>query len=265
MSQATQALRDWLHEQRAAGHDNESLRLAMLDSGWTSLTINELLGQTESARHPTLCEAPGGRRWVHDRWVDVVLSLQHPLLWVVDGLLSPAECDELINLSRARLHRSETVVDQTGGSQVHVARTSEGMFFQRAEQPVVHLLEQRLATLMSWPIDCGEGLQVLRYGMGAEYRPHHDYFDPQQAGTERICQQGGQRVATVVVYLNTPDAGGDTVFPSAGLRVSPRQGSAVCFVYPQPTPDTLTLHGGAPILAGEKWVATKWLRQRSLT
>lgn len=216
----------------------------------------------ESVTHPWLREAPGARRWAHDRWVEVVLSAQRPPLWVVDGVLSSEECDELIGLARLRLQPSETVVEVTGGSQVHVARTSEGMFFQRGEYPVCQRLEQRLAELMSWPLDHGEGLQVLRYGVGAEYRPHHDYFDPEQAGTDRICRRGGQRVATVVVYLNTPESGGETVFPSAGLSVVPRKGSAVCFVYPSPVPDTLTLHGGAPILAGEKWVATKWLRQR---
>ncbi|HEX5664436.1 MAG TPA: 2-oxoglutarate-dependent dioxygenase, partial [Xanthomonadaceae bacterium] len=32
--------------------------------------------------------------------------------------------------------------------------------------------------------------------------------------------------------------------------------------YERPDPGTRTLHGGAPVLAGEKWVATKWLRER---
>ena len=26
--------------------------------------------------------------------------------------------------------------------------------------------------------------------------------------------------------------------------------------------DLLTLHGGTPVVAGEKWIATKWMRQR---
>ena len=47
-----------------------------------------------------------------------------------------------------------------------------------------------------------------------------------------------------------------------GLEVAPVKGHAVFFSYDRPDPATRTLHGGAPVLAGEKWVATKWLRER---
>ena len=62
-------------------------------------------------------------------------------------------------------------------------------------------------------------------------------------------------------YLNTPEAGGATVFPDVGLQVAPVRGNAVFFSYDRPDPATRTLHGGAPVSAGEKWVATKWLRE----
>jgi prolyl 4-hydroxylase len=74
--------------------------------------------------------------------------------------------------------------------------------------------------------------------------------------------RGGQRVGTVVMYLNSPEKGGGTIFPDVGLEVAPVRGNAVFFSYDRPHPSTKTLHGGAPVLAGEKWVATKWLRER---
>jgi prolyl 4-hydroxylase len=114
---------------------------------------------------------------------------------------------------------------------------------------------------VQWPVERGEGLQILRYRPGAQYQPHHDYFDPARPGTPRILERGGQRVGTVVMYLNTPERGGATTFPDAGLSVGPTRGSAVFFSYDRPHPATRTLHGGAPVLAGEKWVATKWLRE----
>ncbi len=70
----------------------------------------------------------------------------------------------------------------------------------------------------------GEGLQVLRYGPGAEYRPHYDYFDPEQPGTPAILKRGGQRVASLVMYLNTPTRGGATTFPDAQARGRAGQG-----------------------------------------
>ena len=62
------------------------------------------------------------------------------------------------------------------------------------------------------------------------------------------------------MYLNTPTRGGGTVFPDVGLNVAPIQGNAVFFSYDRPEAATRTLHGGAPVIEGEKWVATKWLR-----
>jgi prolyl 4-hydroxylase len=136
------------------------------------------------------------------------------------------------------------------------------MFFNRGEYPLCERIERRLAELVNWPYENGEGLQVLRYKNGAQYVPHYDYFDPAQPGTPRILERGGQRVATIVMYLRTPERGGGTVFPDIGLEVAPIKGSAVFFSYDRPYPDTKTLHGGTPVTLGEKYVATKWMRER---
>jgi hypothetical protein len=126
---------------------------------------------------------------------------------------------------------------------------------------VIAHLEQRLARLLNWPVENGEGLQILRYGPGTEYKPHYDYFDPAAPGTASILKRGGQRVATVVMYLNDPQAGGATVFPDVQFECLPVRGNAVFFNYSQPDPSSRSLHAGAPVLRGEKWIATKWLRE----
>ena len=197
--------------------------------------------------------------------VRVLMTLREPRVVVFGGLLSDDECAGLMALAEGRLARSEIVDNQTGDSEVNVARTSEGMFFQRGEAPLLQRVEQRIAELLRWPLDHGEGLQVLRYGPGAEYRPHHDYFDPAQPGSTKILERGGQRVGTLVIYLNTPEAGGATTFPDVGLEVAPVRGNAVFFSYDRAHPSTRTLHGGAPVVTGEKWVATKWLREGVFT
>jgi prolyl 4-hydroxylase len=106
-------------------------------------------------------------------------------------------------------------------------------------------------------------LQILHYGLRGEYLPHHDYFDPVDPGTPVILKTGGQRVATLVMYLNTPEEGGATHFPELDLEVKARKGSAVYFEYMNKVGqiDSRSLHAGMPVLAGEKWIATKWLRQ----
>ena len=200
-----------------------------------------------------------------DRWVDVITHMQNPRVVVLGNLLSAEECEAIIESAKPKLARSLTVETATGGEELNPDRTSHGMFFTRGQTPEITAVEQRIARLVNWPVENGEGVQVLHYRPGAEYKPHYDYFDPDEPGTPTILKRGGQRVATLVMYLNEPARGGGTTFPDVGLEVAPVRGHAVFFSYDRPHPATRTLHGGAPVLEGEKWVATKWLREREFT
>ncbi len=275
----TPELRRWIVEQAQAGHGAEAVLEAMKASGWQEDVAlaaledtlhNHLQGPpgasastelTAATTLPDVAAEAGNDIWAHDRAVKVVMSLRHPRVVVFANVLSPEECHELMSLAATRLSRSETVVHATGGSEINAARTSEGMFFSRGESELITRIEARLSVLLNWPVENGEGLQILRYAPGAEYKPHFDYFDPEQPGTAAVLRRGGQRLATLVLYLNTPEAGGATVFPDAGLTVNPMQGHGVFFNYDRPSPATKSLHGGAPVIEGEKWVATKWMRQ----
>jgi prolyl 4-hydroxylase len=268
-------LREWVVTQLAAGHSIPSLRASMREAGWHADAADAALAEVEAqaAGHATIAVArtsmPGpdlsnAPLYIDagDRRVQVLQTLRHPRVIVFGDLLSDDECESLIQTARQRLARSLTVETQTGGEALNVDRTSDGMFFERGENPIVARLEQRIALLLRWPLEFGEGLQVLRYSPGAQYRPHYDYFDPGEPGTPTILRRGGQRVATLVMYLQEPELGGATTFPDVGLEVAPKRGTGVFFSYERPDPATHTLHGGAPVLAGEKWVATKWLRER---
>lgn len=278
----TPELRRWIVAQAEAGCRPEDVLQAMKASGWDEEVAIAALEQTLAERlaelHPSasvhalplgtavpLPEPPldGAPSVIQaeGHTVRVLTSLRLPRVVVFGGLLTDAECEALMALSRPRLERSKTVDNATGGDEVNASRTSDGMFFERGETDLITRVEARIAALLCWPVSHGEGLQILRYRPGAEYRPHHDYFDPVHPGTAKILERGGQRVGTLVMYLNTPEGGGATTFPDVGLEVAPVRGNAVFFSYDRAHPNTRTLHGGAPVLAGEKWVATKWLRQ----
>ncbi|WPH21784.1 2OG-Fe(II) oxygenase [Variovorax paradoxus] len=268
-------LKEWLVSQLAAGHSVPALRASMRAAGWQDAATDLALAQLEAGfphvevARPRRTEMPGpdlegASLYIDagDRRVQVLQTMRHPRVVVFGNLLSPEECEGLIAAARVRLARSLTVETRTGGEVLNVDRTSEGMFFERGENDIVARLEQRIAALLRWPVEFGEGLQILRYAPGAQYRPHYDYFDPGEPGTPTILKRGGQRVATLVMYLQEPGQGGATTFPDVGLEVAPVRGTGVFFSYEEPDPATRTLHGGAPVLAGEKWVATKWLRER---
>jgi len=197
--------------------------------------------------------------------LSVVARIESPQVTVIEHLLSSEECDALIALSRPKLARSTTIDRATGAEEVIQDRSSEGTYFMRAENPLVTRIERRLAELTSYPVENGEGLQILHYGVGAEYKPHFDFFEPEYAGSAGHLEKGGQRVSTTILYLNDVEAGGATIFPAISLEVSARKGAAVYFSYFQAggVPDRLTLHGGTPVSSGEKWIATKWVRERA--
>ncbi len=276
--QITPELRQWIVEQAQAGHSAEAVLKSMLASGWTEEVAVEAMEAT--LRHhleqqaadqglppavqvpdPSLDDSPlyldAG-----DRQVCILQAMYQPRVVVFGGLLSDEECEQLIALAKPRLARSLTVAIKTGGEEVNADRTSNGMFFQRGENELVRRIEARIARLVNWPEERGEGLQVLHYRSGTEYKPHYDYFDPAEPGTPTILKRGGQRVGTVIMYLAEPDKGGGTVFPEVHLEIAPKRGNAVFFSYERAHPSTRTLHGGSPVVAGEKWIATKWLRER---
>jgi prolyl 4-hydroxylase len=281
VQQVTPELRQWIIAQAQAGHKPEVVLESMRASGWQEeVAINALeevlqgflADHARAAGLPApvpvpeadLRDSPSTLR-AGGRDVKILLQMRNPRVIVFGGLLSDGECDELIALAKPKLARSETVVNSTGGSEVNAARTSEGMFFERGENPLVQRIEARIAELVNWPLENGEGLQILHYQPGAEYKPHHDYFDPAHSGTPTILKRGGQRVGTLVMYLNTPAKGGGTTFPDVHLEIGPVKGNGVFFSYDRAHPVTRTLHGGAPVAEGEKWVATKWLREGRFT
>jgi prolyl 4-hydroxylase len=282
-------INEWLVEQIRAGQSADALLCSMRERGWAHDLAMGLIAQAMGVRSgarpatpmlepvsvvsetqpstspampaPALDDASMYLD-LGERKVTVLAALRQPQIVLFGDFLGKSECDRLVEMARPRMQRSLTTDVNTGESKLDDIRTSRGMFFRRGETPLVANIEARIARLVAWPVDHGEDLQVLHYRPGDRYEPHHDYFEPEASGTASVLARGGQRVATLLMYLREPERGGETTFPELGLRFSPKRGSALFFSYERPHPSTKTLHGGAPVLAGEKWVATKWLRER---
>ncbi|KAL4857405.1 putative prolyl 4-hydroxylase 7 [Chlorella vulgaris] len=212
-----------------------------------------------------------------------------PRIFLFQRLLTEEECDHMVSKAGPRLSRSGVVdVDQPNHETVSNIRTSYGMFFERGEDAVIRGVEQRLSEWSLIPEGHGEGLQVLRYEDGEEYQPHFDYFFDTLS-----VSNGGNRLATILIYLAEPEFGGETgkwlllptcfadlavFFPNVpvppsqtlaagysecamkGLAVRPRKGDAVLFfsLRTEGTLDKGSLHGSCPTLKGTKYAATKW-------
>ncbi|CAN6232849.1 unnamed protein product [Urochloa humidicola] len=235
-------------------------------------------GETESAdARPA---RPRARRGLGEglgergaQWTEVISW--EPRAFVYHNFLSKEECEYLIGLAKPHMVKSTVVDSTTGKSKDSRVRTSSGMFLQRGRDKVIRTIEKRIADYTFIPVEHGEGLQVLHYEVGQKYEPHFDYFLD-----EFNTKNGGQRMATLLMYLSDVEEGGETIFPDAnvnssslpwynelsecarrGLSVKPKMGDALLFysMKPDATLDPLSLHGGCPVIHGNKWSSTKWM------
>ncbi|WP_195574743.1 2OG-Fe(II) oxygenase [Paenibacillus sp. 1001270B_150601_E10] len=211
-----------------------------------------MIGNT-TAKEQTIFGHAGNVIKTEDRDVRIVAKYEEPLVVVLGNVLSDRECDELIEHARGRMQRSKIGEER----EVNPIRTSSGVFCE--ENETITRIENRISYIMNIPIDHGDGMQVLLYTPGQEYQPHYDFF----AETSRAS--ANNRISTLVIYLNDVEGGGETAFPMLNLSVFPNKGMAVYFeyFYSNHELNELTLHAGTPVIQGEKWVATMWMRRQA--
>ena len=263
----------WVRDNLARGCLPGDMAQSMVQAGVAAnlaqLAIQDAIQEASTAKLPQALDAPrlpqtGNIIRTHDRDVRVSMRLSDPVVAVFDNLMSHEECDELVRLSRAKLSRSAIVDPATGLNKTIDDRSSYGTFFFVAETDFIARLDRRISEAIHWPMENGEGIQILHYRVGGEYKAHFDYFAPTDPGSTVHLAKGGQRVSTLVMYLNDVEEGGGTAFPSINLTVTPKKGAAAYFEYcnSQGQVDPRSLHSGMPVIQGEKWIATKWMRQR---
>lgn len=207
-----------------------------------------------SMKEQTIFNHSGNKIMTEDRVVKIIAKVEEPLVVVLGNVLSDEECDELIRLSQDRMERSKVGSVRA----VNELRTSSSIFLPEEESDVVTRVEKRISQIMNIPAEHGEGLQILNYQIGQEYKAHFDFF----TSASKVVKN--PRISTLVMYLNDVEEGGETYFPELKLYVSPQKGMAVYFeyFYNDQTLNDLTLHGGAPVIVGDKWAATQWMRRQ---
>ena len=178
-----------------------------------------------------------------------------PAITRFTGLFSPEECAWLAG-SAAPMLEPAVVIDPASGRQVRdPVRVCDSVGFTwPLENPAIHALNRRLAAASGTEVEQGEPLQVLRYRPGGEYRPHFD----------AIPGFANQRAMTMLVWLNDDYEGGETHFPIPGLKLKGKPGDALLFhnTGADGRRDPASGHSGLPVTAGEKLIASRWIRER---
>ncbi|GAB4818415.1 hypothetical protein N2152v2_005461 [Parachlorella kessleri] len=196
-------------------------------------------------------------------------------IFLYENLLSEEECDHIINLAAPHVQPSGVLNSATGRLELSQSRVSHGTWLRRGHDEVVADIEHRIAHESLFPAGNQEPMQVLLYKgeENGKYDGHYDAFFDQQS-----MENGGNRVATMLLFLSDVEEGGETVFPNlpapAGdngpefsecarhsLAVKPRKGSALLFHNVQPSGELerRSFHTSCPVTKGVKWSAPKWI------
>jgi len=191
---------------------------------------------------------------------------QRPLVAVIEHFATPAECRWIMEVAKPWLDTATVHDESTGALRPDPLRTNRSAILTLDRLDLVlQILRERISAKLSIPMRRLEAPQVMRYAPGEEFKAHFDFFDPSVPGFRKELARNGQRVATLLIYLNEDFEGGETRFPSMGLDYRGRTGDAIFFasVDPDGRPNPLTLHCGLPPISGEKWIYSQWARDRA--
>ncbi|WNC70854.1 2OG-Fe(II) oxygenase [Thalassotalea psychrophila] len=193
---------------------------------------------------------------------DIALEIN---LFYIDNFLTKLECEWLKIRSKSQLTPAYVVDGKSGEMILDNARSSQySQLFPSLNDWVLLDIEQRISTLVNLPITHGEVSNVLYYQKSEEYKPHYDFFHPNDAGSNMAMKDGGQRIKTAICYLEESKEGGETSFPRLSKQIEGKKGRVVVFsntdINSNPLP--LSLHQGKPVKVGNKWILTKWYREK---
>lgn len=191
-----------------------------------------------------------------------VRANEDPLVYVFENFLSDGEVDAMLLAAKPQLQKALVSADDAGVESP--GRSGTNCWLAHSHNDVIAELSLRISEVVGIPLEYSESLQIIHYRESEEYAPHYDAWDPATERGRRCMARGGQRLVTCLLYLNDVTAGGSTSFPKLDMAVEAKKGRMVIFHnchegsnvrHPQ------TLHGGMPVLEGEKWACNLWFRE----
>jgi prolyl 4-hydroxylase len=180
-------------------------------------------------------------------------------IFIVRDFLDRADCATLVAAIDANRIPSKLLAPSADPD----FRTSESCNLDPTDS-FVRRIERKITGLLGIDPLRGETIQGQRYAPGQRFKPHCDFFDSSQPYWAEMDRCGGQRTWTAMIFLNEPEGGGETSFPKANIKVTPRTGNLLAWnnLNIIGEPNYFSLHEGMPVTAGTKYIITKWHRER---
>lgn len=178
--------------------------------------------------------------------------------YVLENLIDKKLCQKIIDNSMDKLVESEVI----SGKHKNVRNSLQHWI--KKDDPIVKNLFDKISSMFNISVDNAEDLQVVRYLPNQFFKEHHDACCDDNEKCTQFIKKGGQRMLTVLIYLNNEFDDGQTYFPKLDLKIKPQTGSAIVF-YPLAANSSkchpYSLHAGLPVSSGEKWIANMWFRE----
>ena len=184
------------------------------------------------------------------------------------NFLTPLECSYIKAAAAPSIQPSSTVHPHTGELIKNEIRTSSSSNFDPVSRDhYIFSVDERIAAATETTIEQGEPLNVLYYRIAEEYKFHYDFLSENNEDERRLLKEGGQRKYTFLISLSEEYTGGETCFPRLDVKYRGQLGDALMFqnTGSDGQPNELMLHAGMPITGGQKWVASKWIREEEFT
>lgn len=251
---------DWLQRAADLGQARARGQLAVLAGGPTGKAASA----ASSDRWRRMRESVDINAWARPSRPAEVLH-EEPLVCCFRTFAPPRACAWIIEQSRPRLQQAQVIDAATGAFVSSADRNNRAANFGVCDSDLVFLLIQaRIASAAGTDLTMMEAASVLCYARGEQAHEHFDFLDPAVPAYQREIRQGGQRIATCLVYLNDDYEGGTTDFPRLHVSHKASRGDALLFrnVDHAGKPEPRSLHAGRPPIAGEKWVLSTFIRDR---
>lgn len=146
----------------------------------------------------------------------------------------------------------------------HNIRKSKTAWLHKNDDTVILTIMLRIANIVNLPLENAESLQVVRYEPDGYYKEHHDSCCDNTEICNDFIKRGGQRIKTVLIYLNDDFEEGSTYFPLLNKKYKPPKYSAIIFNPLAKNSNKchpLALHAGLPVKSGIKYIANLWFRE----
>ncbi|WP_156885908.1 2OG-Fe(II) oxygenase [Rheinheimera baltica] len=185
-------------------------------------------------------------------------------LVVAKAALTDIECRYMMLRFSSLLQPSQIVDPVSGTAKQNPYRTGSMVAIVPEYLDWIALgIELKMSAFAGFARQNGEVMNLIHYDVQQRYLPHFDAIVGDTSTLSSQLRNGGQRQLTVLAYLNTVSAGGETSFLKLGIKVPAQAGDMLMFRNIDAAGKLLqaSYHAGEPVQAGEKWLLSKWVRQ----